>query len=88
MAGFMSGMIGVGAGLVIVPVLLLINVHPRVAAATSGMMYFFISSTSILTTILSKILPLEVIFWFVGLALIGVIVISNLIYWIVRKYSI
>jgi len=50
-AGFIAGMLGAGAGLVVVPVLLILNVHTRVAAATSGFMYFFISWASILTVL-------------------------------------
>jgi uncharacterized membrane protein YfcA len=52
-------MVGSGAGLVMVPAMLLINMNPRVASATSGTMYFFISATSILKTILSKSLSID-----------------------------
>jgi uncharacterized membrane protein YfcA len=64
-------MLGAGAGLVIVPVLLMNNVHPRVAAATSGTMYFFISATSILTVITQQLLSTESLLWYMCLGFIG-----------------
>lgn len=80
-------MLGVGAGLVVVPVLLLLNVQTRVAAATSGFMYFFISFTSILNVLTSGSLGYGVIGWYILLALIGGSFISPLVYWFVNKYK-
>lgn len=55
-AGIISGVVGVGAGLILVSAMLLFKMNPRVSSATSGTMYFFISATSIIKTILSKTL--------------------------------
>jgi uncharacterized membrane protein YfcA len=49
-------MVGAGAGLVMVPSMLLLNMNPRVTGATSISMYFFISTTSVLKTLLAKTL--------------------------------
>jgi uncharacterized membrane protein YfcA len=47
-SGIITGMLGVGAGLINMPILLFLGIRPRVAAATSGFMYLIISGTSII----------------------------------------
>ncbi|KRX07012.1 hypothetical protein PPERSA_07175 [Pseudocohnilembus persalinus] len=86
-AGFIAGLVGAGAGLVMVPVLLLLKVNPTVAAATSGFMYFFISFSSILSIIVGEYLSYDIILWYTLLAFIGGASVSPLIYFIVNKYK-
>jgi uncharacterized membrane protein YfcA len=65
-AGFISGTVGVGAGLVLVPSMLILKMNPRVSSATSGTMYLFISATSILKTILEGVLTWQTILWYIA----------------------
>lgn len=46
--GLMGGMTGVGSGSLMVPVLILFNVEPRTASATSGFMKLYISAASVI----------------------------------------
>lgn len=52
-AGLLSGALGAGAGLAVVPILLLMNVHPRVSSATSGFNYLWIALTLIISVFIS-----------------------------------
>lgn len=45
-AGLCAGMLGIGGGMVCVPILLSMGVHPTVVAATSSTMVFFTASLS------------------------------------------
>lgn len=81
-------MTGMGAGFIIVPVLLVLGVHTRVAAATSGFMYFFVAFSSILTVMLENYLAWDVTLFYIGLTLLGGFTISKLIYHLVTKYQI
>eukprot|EP00198_Chlamydomonas_reinhardtii_P008511 XP_001697848.1 predicted protein [Chlamydomonas reinhardtii] len=47
-AGLTGGMLGLGGGMVMGPLLLHLGVHPQVTAATSGAMVLFSSSTALL----------------------------------------
>ena len=46
--GLMGGMTGVGSGSLMVPVLIIFNVEPRTASATSGFMKLYISAASVI----------------------------------------
>jgi len=51
-SGIISGMIGLGAGLVMVPTLLYLEIHPRVSSATSAFNYVFIALTNLATLVI------------------------------------
>jgi len=86
--GFIAGMTGMGAGLVIVPILLLLGIHTRVASATSGFMYFFISFSAIVTTIIEGYISWDMLLLYIGLAFIGGLLVSKLVYFLVNKYQV
>lgn len=48
-AGFLSGFLGMGAGFIMVPVLLHCELIPRCASATSAFIYFMISLNNLIT---------------------------------------
>jgi uncharacterized membrane protein YfcA len=52
--GLMGGMTGVGSGSLMVPVLILFNVEPRTASATSGFMKLYISAASVILAYICK----------------------------------
>lgn len=81
LAGFVSGSLGLGAGLVMVPILLQLKVHPRVASATSGFTYFWIASNNFLKLIVEGLLEYNLIIIFSIIGLIGGSVFARLGYY-------
>ncbi|CAI6003877.1 unnamed protein product [Closterium sp. NIES-65] len=59
-AGVMGGLLGIGGGMVMGPVLLELNLPPQVTAATSTFMVVFSSSLSVLEFYLLGRIPIEV----------------------------
>lgn len=51
-----------------VPVLLQIGLHPRIATATSAFNYFFIGLTNVVKLITDSYISITEIVWFFGLA--------------------
>jgi uncharacterized membrane protein YfcA len=58
----MGGMTGVGSGSLMVPVLIIFNIEPRTASATSGFMKLYISAASVLLAYLCRIFYHLIIF--------------------------
>jgi len=86
-SGLLTGMLGVGAGLVNIPVLLYLKVYPVVASATSSVMYIFISGTSIIAVMLNGSLTVKELLWYMILSFIGGYVFGKLTYFLVNKYN-
>ncbi|KAL4485789.1 hypothetical protein ABPG72_012329 [Tetrahymena utriculariae] len=84
-AGMLTGTFGVGAGLALVPILLASGVHPQVAAATCGLNFFFISTTTIIQVFTSNYLNFSQIILFSILSFLGGFIIAKLIYKYVEK---
>jgi len=53
-AGFLSGFLGMGAGFIMVPVLLHCELTPRCASATSAFIYLMISFNNLITLLTSN----------------------------------
>ncbi|CAD8077334.1 unnamed protein product [Paramecium primaurelia] len=70
LAGLISGLLALGAGLLMVPVLLQLGLHPRIATATSAFNYFFIGLTNVVKLITDSQVQMTEIIWFFGLAFI------------------
>ena len=66
-SGLMAGLLGIGGGLILGPLLLELGLHPMISTATSNFLVLFTSSsTSIQFIILVKFLNLIYIFSIVG----------------------
>ena len=76
-------MTGFGAGILLIPILLHLGVNPRVAAATSGFMLFFIAFASMLVTVIENYVMWEITILYLSLAIIGGFGISKLIYYLI-----
>ena len=80
-------MLGVGAGLVNIPILLMLGIYPMVASATSSIMYIFITGTGIISTIANGSLSTYELLWYLLLSFIGGLVFGKLTYFFVNKYN-
>lgn len=70
-SGLGAGLLGIGGGVIMGPVMLMLNVRPEVSAATSSFMVAFTSSTAILQYASSGRINVAYAFWFIGIAVIG-----------------
>ncbi|MCO5551387.1 hypothetical protein L7F22_004890 [Adiantum nelumboides] len=83
-AGFLGGMLGLGGGIIISPLLLETGMHPQVTAATCSLMVFFASSLSVIQFWLLGRIPgeyaltssaLSLVFSFIGLQMVHTIIV-------------
>ncbi|KAL4495188.1 hypothetical protein ABPG72_007295 [Tetrahymena utriculariae] len=84
-AGMLAGTFGVGAGLSLVPILLVSGVHPQVVAATCGFNNFFVSTETIIQVFTNNYLNLSQIILFSILSFLGGFIFANLVYKYVEK---
>jgi len=86
-AGISAGLLGLGGGMVMSPVLLKLGIGPQVFAATLG---FFVVQTSFITLFQSffsgDVTPTE-LFFFVGISFIGSYGVSWVLNYLVKKYK-
>lgn len=62
-----------------IPVMLHIGVHPRVASSTSGFTYVFIGMTNVMKLVSDNALDTSVILWFTFIAVVNVSYFSLLV---------
>lgn len=82
LAGFVGGLLGIGGGIVLTPVLLGMNINPQEVATTGILQVAISSSTSSFTVFIAGKLPLVNVAYFLSVSLLGSLFISAL----VRKY--
>lgn len=58
-AGFMAGMVGIGGGLIVGPLMLIFKVRPDVSAATSGVIIIITSTISVFLNLIADTVELE-----------------------------
>ncbi|CAI6008516.1 unnamed protein product [Closterium sp. NIES-65] len=73
LAGCMGGLLGIGGGMVMGPVLLELNIPPQVTSATSTFIVVFSSSLSVVEFYLLGRIPLKVASYFCLLAMIAAV---------------
>ncbi|CAI7896315.1 unnamed protein product [Closterium sp. NIES-53] len=73
LAGCMGGLLGIGGGMVMGPVLLELNIPPQVTSATSTFIVVFSSSLSVVEFYLLGRIPLKVASYFCLLAMVAAV---------------
>ncbi len=86
-AGTLAGMLGIGGGMVINPLLLELEMKPTVVASTTGFTILFTSSLSLAQTILHGDIFFDQIVWFGILSFIGSYGVSWVINYFTRLYK-
>ena len=81
-----------------VPLMLFIDIHPRVSSATSAFNYIFISMTNLITLLIEKLLPLNVIILFsvlavryyiiINLKFFGGSIVTKIGYYLLEKFKV
>ena len=70
-AGIVAGLIGIGGGMVLGPLMLILGVHPRVSSATTATMVVLTSSSVAVMFVTSGLVPWEYATTFFCICLIG-----------------
>lgn len=86
-AGFLGGMLGLGGGMIISPLLLEMGMHPQVTAATCSYMVFFSSSLSVIQFWLLGRIPEEYALISAALSLVFSVIGLQVIQTIITKYG-
>ncbi|CAD8079318.1 unnamed protein product [Paramecium sonneborni] len=87
-AGFSTGFIGMGGGIIMVSVLLHKKIIAREAAATSAFGTFMIALNSLIQLFLQKTITNEQMLIFFSLGIIGLIVITKPAYMLMNKFKV
>lgn len=70
-AGIVAGLIGIGGGMVLGPLMLILGVHPRVSSATTATMIVLTSSSVAIMFVTSGLVPWEYLTMFFCVCLLG-----------------
>mmetsp|Transcript_95634 Transcript_95634/g.143269 ORF Transcript_95634/g.143269 Transcript_95634/m.143269 type:complete len:594 (+) Transcript_95634:205-1986(+) len=71
MAGIVAGLIGIGGGMVLGPLMLIMNVHPRVSSATTATMIVLTSSSVAVLFVTAGLVPWEYAVTFFSICFCG-----------------
>ena len=71
MAGIVAGLIGIGGGMVLGPMMLVMGINPRVSTATTATMVLLTSSSVAVMFVLSGQVPWEYAAYFLSVCLVG-----------------
>ena len=70
-AGIVAGLIGIGGGMVLGPLMLVMGVHPSVSTATTASMILLTSSSVAVMFVMSGLVPWEYAVYFFSVCLVG-----------------
>ena len=70
-AGIVAGLIGIGGGMVLGPLMLVMGVHPSVSTATTASLILLTSSSVAVMFVMSGLVPWEYAVYFFSICLIG-----------------
>ncbi|KAG0589973.1 hypothetical protein KC19_1G060700 [Ceratodon purpureus] len=86
-AGLLGGMLGIGGGMVMNPLLIEIGMHPQVTAATTAFMVFFSSSLSVVEFWLLGRIPMDFALFFSALCFFSSLVGLSVVHHAISKYG-
>lgn len=86
-AGILGGLLGIGGGMIVSPLLIELGVIPTVAAATSAMAVLITSSSAMLQFILLGYLQYDYTFFFMAIGIIGTFIGQTAVNFAVKTYG-
>ena len=86
-AGILGGLLGIGGGMIVSPLLMELGVLPTVAAATSAMAVLITSSSATLQFILLGYLNLDYTFYFMTIGIIGTFIGQTVVSYCIKQYG-
>jgi len=87
LAGVAAGLLGIGGGMVIGPLMLEMGMLPTVSAATSAFMILFTSSSTVVQFILIGMCRLDYTLWYGAIGACGTVVGQKVANFYMRKYK-
>jgi len=87
-AGVLAGLVGVGGGMVLGPMMLELGILPQVSSATTGTMVLLTSSSAVAVFLLAGLVPLDYALAYALVALLGGFTGKVCITALVRRYRI
>eukprot|EP01084_Bolivina_argentea_P288082 494404_1 len=86
-AGILGGLLGIGGGMIVSPLLIELGVMPTVAAATSAMAVLITSSSATLQFVLLGYLNLDYTFYFMAIGIIGTFIGQTIVIYCIKQYG-
>ncbi len=86
-AGLLGGLLGIGGGMIVSPLLMELGVLPSVAAATSAMAVLLTSSSATLQYLLLGYLNLDYTFYFMGIGIVGTVIGQTVVSYCIKLYG-
>jgi len=87
LAGLLGGLLGIGGGMIVSPLLLELGVKPRVAAATSALTVLVTSSSATLQFCLLSMLSYDYMAFFMAVGVVGTFIGQTAINYTIKKYG-
>merc|ERR1712154_39133 len=85
-AGILGGLLGIGGGMIVSPLLMELGVLPSVAAATSAMAVLITSSSATLQFVLLGYLELDYSFYFMLIGALGTFLGQTVVTFCIKQY--
>jgi len=86
-AGLLGGLLGIGGGMIVSPLLLELGVKPRVAAATSALTVLVTSSSATLQFCLLSMISYDYMLFFMAVGVIGTFIGQTAVNYSIKKYG-
>merc|ERR1712154_334418 len=86
-AGILGGLLGIGGGMIVSPLLMELGVLPTVAAATSAMAVLITSSSAMLQFLLLGYLDLDYTFYFMAIGIVGTFIGQTIVSHCIKMYE-
>merc|ERR1712173_236508 len=86
-AGILGGLLGIGGGMIVSPLLIELGVIPTVAAATSAMAVMITSSSAMLQFLLLGFLQWDYTLFFMVVGIIGTFIGQTVVNYAVKEYG-
>ena len=87
LAGVAAGLLGIGGGMVVGPLMLEMGMLPTVSAATSAFMILFTSSSTVVQFLLLGMCRLDYTLWYGAIGMLGTAVGQKVAGFYMRKYK-
>ena len=87
LAGILGGLLGIGGGMIVSPLLIELGCLPRVAAATSALAVLVTSSSATLQFLLLNYLSFDFMFFYMAIGIIGTYIGQTVVNISIKKYG-